>query len=169
MNLWKLQSTIQEIEEGLNSDDTNLDDLVGELKGKIDSLKSVIDTLDAESEKFKRYAKEMSDRSKSLSNASERLKGYVLKSLEAHQTTFEVGNVWVAKIKESESLNMKFDPTPEMIMDMSLNEYIKTSYSWDKAGIKKAIKAGSTDFEALATIEKNKSLNFSLINPNSKK
>lgn len=169
MNLWQLQSTIQEIEDGLNSDDTNLDDLVGELRGKVDSLKSVIDTLDAEGEKFKRYAKEMSERGRSIANASERLKAYVLKSLEAHGTTFEIGNVWVAKIKESESLNMKFDPTPDMVMDMSINEYIKTTYSWDKAGIKKAIKAGSSDFEALATIEKNKSLNFSLVNPNSKK
>jgi hypothetical protein len=159
MSLWQLQDALARIEE-LGEDEINLDEVVGDIRNKIDNIKMFIDTINAEASKFKTYADEFAKKAKTLTRVSERLEWYVLSSLEAHGTTFELGNLWTAKIKESKYVNMTTDPTATDAIALCEYDVVKTSYSWDKKALKPLLESGQ--FEGKGKISVRKSLNFTV-------
>jgi len=159
MSLWKLQDTLARIEE-LGEEDINLDEVVGDIRNKIDNIKQFIDMIEGEAARFKRYSEEFTKRHRSMLRVAERLEGYVLSSLEAHGTTFELGNLWTAKIKESKYVNMTSDPTATDAIALCEYDVVKTSYSWDKKALKPLLESGQ--FEGKGKISVRKSLNFTV-------
>jgi hypothetical protein len=160
LSLWKLQDLLVEAEEQINDETVNLDEVIGDIRNKVDNLKMMIDTLKSESDKFKRYKDEMAKKQQALANAAERLESYVLKSLEAHNTTFELGNLWTAKIREGRYVNTTRDPEPlDVLIHPTL---VKTTYSWDKRAIKDTLIEKPLEFAEMA---KSRSLTFTARKP----
>lgn len=164
LTLWHMLDRMREMED-LADDNADLSEFVGELADKVDAIKSYIDTLEAESEKFKRYAVEMKKRSDTITKAKERLETYVIQSLEEHGTTFEVGNMWSVKIRESEKVQIDVEAEQALKEDTLFFDMIAVgaikhteSWSWDKKVCKDLIKTGQ--FKSYGRVEKTKSLNF---------
>jgi hypothetical protein len=160
LSLWKLQDVLLEAEEGLSDETVNLDEVIGDIRNKVDNIKQIIDMMYDEAARFKRYELEMKKKGTTATRAAERLEGYVLNSLEAHNTTFELGNVWTAKIREGKYVNTTRDPEP---LDLMLfPNLVKTSYSWDKRAIKDTLVEKPLDFAEMA---KSRSLTFTARKP----
>jgi len=157
LSLWKLQDILLEAEESLSCEDTNLEEVLGDIRNKVDNIKQIIDMLYDEAARFKRYELEMKKKGATATRAAERLEGYVLRSLEAHNTTFELGNLWTAKIREGKYVNTTREPES---LDVLLHpKLVKTVYSWDKRAVKDALIEQPLDF---ASMEKSKSLTFTV-------
>lgn len=165
-SLWSLQDRLLELEESINSE-TELEFLLGDIAQKIDNIKFVIDTFEIEAERFKRYKDEMAKRQKSLENAAERLKGYVIKCLESHGTSFERGKLWNARIRENKRIETFKEPDTMTALELipKFSGILKTSYSWDKSVLKRLLESPHDpildDYAKFTTI---KSLSFSAIN-----
>jgi len=174
-SLWQLQDRLLEAEEQINSAE-DLAVLLGEIAGKIDNIKTMIDLFDSEANRFKAYKDEMAQRQKSLEAARERLKSYVVSCLEKHESTFEKGNIWVAKLRESKRCEIFADkPRPEDLLalgPLGINaQVIKTDYVWDKAKFKELLNDPDhkTELDNYAKIITSKSINFSAVNVAAKK
>lgn len=167
-SLWELQDRLLEFESQINDSEADLSIILGDIAKKIDNIKQMIDVFEFEAERFKQYRDEMAARQKSLEKAAERLKGYVVAALEKHDTNFEMGNIWVAKIRESKRVETYVDPEAKDMLKLSRNGIfcVKTSFAWDKTAIKEAL----ADSEKKAVIEEyakivtNKTVNFSAVN-----
>lgn len=166
-SLWALQDQLAKAEEEVNSaDDAGLAAIVGDIRNKVDSIKGMIDIFDSEASRFKAYKDEMAKRQKSLENAAQRLRDYTISALRYHGTEFEVGNMWAARIQQSEKLEVFKDaPEPADYVKLGLNfPVIKQSLVWDKTEMKKLIKSGNQDLLAYAKIVKSDNLNFKPVN-----
>jgi hypothetical protein len=170
-SLWQLQDRLLEFEEQLSSDETDLSELLGDIAKKVDGIKQMIDVFDSEAARFKSYKDEMAARQKSLEKASERLKGYVVSSLEKHGTNFEKGEKWVAKIRESKRCEIFTDkPTADNMFalgPLGINaQVIKTDYVWDKAHLKELLSDPDhkAELDNYGKIVVSKSINFSTVN-----
>ena len=167
-SLWQLQDRLLEYEEQINQDGIELSEILGEIAGKVDNIKQMIDVFESEAERFKRYKDEMAARQKSLQNAADRLKSYVIASLEKHNTTFEKGNIWIAKLRESKRVETFAEPEAKDMLKLAQHGIfcIKSSYSWDKTVIKEALnnEAQSAIVSEYAKIVISKSINFSAVN-----
>lgn len=171
-SLWDLQNRLFELENEINSDDSELHILLGDISTKIDDIKFVIDIFESESERFKKYKDEMAERERSLKKAADRIKGYTVKCLDSHGTTFEKGNIWVAKIRECKKVDTYLmKPTSDDIMAIGIKYNIfRTSYDWDKIELKNLLSDENhdPDLDNYAKIITTKSINFSAVNAASK-
>lgn len=174
-SLWQLQDRLLEAEEQINSSE-DLAVLLGEIAGKVDNIKQMIDLFDSEANRFKAYKDEMAQRQKSLEAARERLKSYVVSCLEKHESTFEKGNIWLAKIRESKRCEIFADkPRAEDLLalgPLGINAgVIKTEYVWDKAKIKELLTDPDhkPELDSYAKIIASKSINFTAVNVAAKK
>lgn len=167
-SLWQLQDRLLEYEEQINQDGVELSEILGEIAGKIDNIKQMIDVFEFEAERFKMYKDEMAARQKSLQNAADRLKTYVAQSLERHGTTFERGNIWIVKLRENKRIETFQDPEAKDMLKLAQHGIfcIKSSYSWDKTAIKEALnnEAQSAIVGEYAKVITSKSINFSAVN-----
>ena len=161
LSLWKLQDILLEAEESLSCEDTNLDEVLGDIRNKVDNIKQIIDMMNDEAARFKRYEAEFKKKAAIATRGAERLEGYVLRSLEAHNTTFELGNLWTAKIREGRYVNTTRDP--ETLDLMLYPKLIKTTHVWDKRAVKDALVEQQLDF---ASMEKSKSITFTAMKHN---
>lgn len=174
-SLWQLQDRLLEAEEQINSA-ADLAVLLGEIAGKVDNIKTMIDLFDSEANRFKAYKDEMAQRQKSLEAARDRLKAYVVSCLEKHESTFEKGNIWLARIRESKRCEIFADkPRAEDLLalgPLGINAgVIKTDYVWDKAKIKELLTDPdhNPELENYGKIVVSKSINFTAINIAAKK
>jgi len=149
LSLWKLQDVLLEAEEGLADESVNLEEILGCIANKVDNIKQIIDMMNDEAARFKRYEAEMKKRSQLCLRGAERLEGYVLRSLEAHNTTFEVGNLWTAKIREAKYV--KVDREPTFVDALEYPSVVKTTYSWDKRAIKDTLKETELPYAKMET------------------
>lgn len=167
-SLWQLQDRLLEFEEMINADDSDLGTILGDIAQKIDNIKQMIDVFEFEAQRFKQYRDEMAARQKSLEKASERLKSYVVACLEKHDTQFEKGNIWIAKVRESKRIETFADPEAKDMLRLAQAGLfcVRTSYAWDKSAIKEAL--ADDDKKGLiseyAKVVTTKSINFSVVN-----
>lgn len=162
-SLWQLQDRLAEAEEQINNaDDARLQEIMGDIRHKVDGVKYMIDILESEASRFKLYKDQMAQRQKSLEKAAERIKRYTITCLRAHDTEFEVGLTWTAKIAQSEKLvTFKDSPDESDYVALGLNyPVIRQKYEWDKNEIKSLLKSGNQDLLAYAKIDKSDNLNF---------
>lgn len=167
-SLWQLQDRLLEYEEQINQDGVELSEILGEIAGKVDNIKQMIDVFEIEAERFKRYKDEMAARQKSLEKAAERLKTYVAQSLERHGTTFERGNIWIVKLRENKRIETFADPeAKDMLKLAQAGIYcVKSSFAWDKAALKDHLNRNDHNgaLDEYAKIITSKSINFSAVN-----
>jgi len=169
-SLWALQNMLVEAENEANEAD--LSEIIGQIADKVDALKEVIDILESEAARFKKYKDEMAARQKSLTNAVARLKAYALKCLDEHGTEFEAGNIWVLKKRTSKAVEILKEPDLDSYLRFSAKDpgqgLIKQSFVWDKKEIASKLKEGA-DLSDIAEIKTNSSIQFSTINKGAKK
>jgi hypothetical protein len=174
LSLWALEDRLKILEEGINqADDNELEVIVGEIGQKVDSIKFVIDLFEKEAELFKTYKDQMANRQKCLLNAVDRLKSYVIKCLESHNTNFELGEKWVLRIKETTKVETKIEePSASHFMSMAMNYpgLIKVSYSWDKNRLKSLLKEDENNdsLREIGSLVRSKYVQFDTVNKASK-
>lgn len=166
MTLWELQDMATIAEEVTDADNDTLAMILGDVAKKIDSTKGIIDMFTAEAARFKQYKDEMAQRQKTLESAVDRIKAYTVACLKGHGTTFELGTMWQAQIKQSERLICENDPSEQDYLHLGLHypKAIRRKYEWDKNEIKALLKEGNQDLLAHARIDINDSLQFKTIN-----
>jgi hypothetical protein len=166
-SLWDLQDQMQRAEEEVNSaDDASLQNILGDIRTKVDSVKSMIDIFDNEAARFKDYKDQMAKRQKSLENAAERLRQYTISCLRGHGTEFETGHMWVAKISQNEKVVVHKDvPDQGDYITLGLDyPVIRQKFEWDKTALKNLLKKGDIELLKYAEIAKTDSLTFKPIN-----
>jgi hypothetical protein len=160
LSLWALQDAMLRCEDEINSTQ-DLSLLIGQVAGKIDNIKQVIDILEADALRWDTYAKDMAAKKKSAEASAERLRNYVTMSLIAHDTSFELGNMWKVQLTSNEKVTLGNDPNIDDLLELGGLGIITTKYSWDKKAVKKLLESGNTDVMKVATIEKTNSVKFS--------
>ena len=166
MTLWELQDMATIAEEVTDADGETLAMILGDVAKKVDATKSIIDMFTAEAARYKGYKDEMAQRQKTLENAVDRIKAYTVACLKGHGTTFELGTMWQAQIKQSERLICEADPSEQDYLNLGLHypKAIRRKYEWDKNEIKALLKEGNQDLLAHAQIVTSDSLQFKTIN-----
>lgn len=161
MNLYEIDKHYQEVlENGFSFDEEtgevlfdteSLDTLQGEYNEKIDNIVCFIKDLEALNGAIKNEKKALDERIKMNDNKIERLKNYIIGSLNQRQLKkFETSKNKLS-FRKSESVNV----LDESLIDKKFMKE-KITYSVDKTSIKKALKNG--EVVDGATLEVNENL-----------
>lgn len=160
MNLYEIDKHYQEVlENGFSFDgetgevlfDTeSLDTLQGEYNEKIDNIVCFIKDLEALNLAIKNEKKALDERIKMNDNKIERLKGYIVGSLNQRQLKKFESSKNKLSFRKSESVNV-FD---ESLIDKKFMKE-KITYSVDKTSIKKALKNGEVVDGATLEVKEN--------------
>jgi uncharacterized membrane-anchored protein YjiN (DUF445 family) len=113
---------------------------IDELRAKIDAIVEVRADIESRIERHKNAAKEHSEIAKQLENSWERLKKWVLFSMQNFGITKEFGNKYHVSITTHQKLDISMhsdDITPQIYAKYS--EAIKREFVWDKTHIKQNI------------------------------
>lgn len=160
MNLYEIDKHYQEVlENGFSFDEEtgevlfdteSLDTLQGEYNEKIDNIVCFIKDLEALNLAIKNEKKALDERIKMNDNKIERLKGYIVGSLNQRQLKkFETSKNKLS-FRKSESVNV----LDESLIDKKFMKE-KITYSVDKTSIKKALKNGEVVDGATLEVKEN--------------
>lgn len=160
MNLYEIDKHYQEVlENGFSFDEEtgevlfdteSLDTLQGEYNEKIDNIVCFIKDLEALNVAIKNEKKALDERIKMNDNKIERLKNYIIGSLNQRQLKkFETSKNKLS-FRKSESVNV----LDESLIDKKFMKE-KITYSVDKTSIKKALKNGEVVDGATLEVKEN--------------
>lgn len=160
MNLYEIDKHYQEVlENGFSFDEEtgevlfdteSLDTLQGEYNEKIDNIVCFIKDLEALNGAIKNEKKALDERIKMNDNKIERLKNYIIGSLNQRQLKkFETSKNKLS-FRKSESVNV----LDESLIDKKFMKE-KITYSVDKTSIKKALKNGEVVDGATLEVKEN--------------
>lgn len=160
MNLYEIDKHYQEVlENGFSFDEEtgevlfdteSLDTLQGEYNEKIDNIVCFIKDLEALNLAIKNEKKALDERIKMNDNKIERLKNYIIGSLNQRQLKkFETSKNKLS-FRKSESVNV----LDESLIDKKFMKE-KITYSVDKTSIKKALKNGEVVDGATLEVKEN--------------
>jgi len=111
--------------------------LVGDLRNKVDGLKSIETRMDLVADYFERFAKPIIEKARTVRKNRERLRDYIAQSMLDHKFQTVPGNLWKVRLREA---NPKVvagrEPTVADYLEMTDLVRVETVYSWDKNAIK---------------------------------
>lgn len=133
--------------------------VVGDLREKVDAIRTVLARLKNEHERLLHDAQELLDSARAVKNNSERLKEYVRYSMETHGFEKIPGNLWCLQLQRAAPA---LETTAEANADMAVKfpDLVKRTviYAWDKKAIKDAMAKG-VNFE-YGYLRESKSIQF---------
>ena len=139
--LSELSRALIEADEIMNPDEFDPALLVGELKGKVDSVKWKIDQWEAEAKTLEEnWIAPLVARQKALKTKAEKLREYCAFVLKRDDLEILPGNAFALKLRKSESVEVDVEPTAQ---DALKYDFVRTkiSYAWDKKALAAKLKA----------------------------
>jgi len=138
-----LLSKLQAVDEGLEDlNKADFDQLIGDLKGKVDSIYYVLTKLGAESDRLADVIKKLQEKKKAIDNGAKRLKDWSVISMSRHDMPYLEGDNFTMRIMSSESVKLNENITLDSQAFMKYPGLIRRKFEWDKAAVKTAIKTG---------------------------
>jgi len=145
MNFAELLHELKVSEDLLCSEEEwqNLEELVGDVRDKVDDIRYVRERLTFEAEWFKSQIEVMQKRRATLLMNKEKLETYVNWSLHCHEMTEVPGNKWRIKVQKNP---VKIEPKrmPELDDFLKYEELVrrKIEYSWKLDTVKELALSG---------------------------
>jgi len=137
--------TLRQVEDSLvEMTDEEVKALLGDVKGKVDSIYEVITRMLAEEIRLKEAAAALTARARNMKNSVARLKSFCVYAMKADGTSELMGKNFDVKLNKRVTPTVKdLNITPDIFME--LNEVkeglVKREYSFDKKAMKDLFKA----------------------------
>jgi len=125
---------------------------VGDLRDKVDGLKSVESRMQLVAEYFDVFAKPILEKAKTLRNNRERLRDYIVYSMQVNHFEAVPGNLWKVRPRANTQVSVieSREPTKDDFVEFHDVIRVKETYSWDKDAIKaKHANTPAEDMEGL--------------------
>lgn len=162
-----VEATTEEQQDDHNIDDDLPEDfdpkvVIGEIRGKVDSIKWMLDKWEAEAQILQeQWIKRLQKRKAAIENNVERLKEYVKQQMLLDGSEELQGEIFNVRLKNQKpAVDVKGNPNADMYLKYKDEGFIKqkTSYQWDKAALKERLEAGEEI--PFATLREVKGLGF---------
>lgn len=154
-NFDQLLSKLNEADEAMEAlSKEDFDQLIGDIKDKIDGIKYFISKCDAEEKRLDDIIKEFQDKKKSVQNSSKALKKWATDCMIKNGTDLMHGEKFTIRIQSRESLIINENIELDAKAYLKYKGLVKRKYEWDKTAVKQAIK--SNKFENVGELIKNK-------------
>ena len=156
--------TLRQVEDSLvEMTDESVKELLGDVKGKVDSIYEVITRMQSEEVRLKEAAAKLTDRARNMKNSVARLKSFCLFAMKADGTSELMGKNFDVKLNKRVTPTVKSQNiTPDMYMD--LNEIkdglVKREYSFDKKAMTDLFKASPEKIGEYIHLNESESISF---------
>lgn len=119
--------------------------IVGDLKGKVDAIHTVIGRLDAEQDRLAGIASQFSKAAAGVYNNARRLEAYLLASMQKHNYEKLPGELFRVQVQSgADALDVERNPSADdYVKDPDLVTR-KVSYAWNKDKAKEKLLAGES-------------------------
>jgi len=141
--LGELTNVLQMIDDDLLPSDFEVEELVGDIRDKVDAIKWRIDSWVAHAEAIERdWLEPLTARKKALLGKAEKLKEYCAFIMQRDQCEKLPGSAFALSLRKSTSVECEASPTPEDAIERPIYCKTRVAYQWDKTAIAAALKAG---------------------------
>lgn len=112
--------------------------LVGDIRNKVDGLKSVETRMQLVSDYFDAFAKPILDKAKTIRNNRERLRDYIVYAMQSNHFEMVPGDGWKVRTRPNTQLSVETSREPGLRDYLEMPKLVRatTEYSWDKNAIK---------------------------------
>jgi hypothetical protein len=156
--LFKLLTAIEDLEEGLlDLTEEQIKELIGDVRNKVDSIYEIITRLDSEEERLAKNIKTLTDRKRALANSRNRLKQYVVTSMETFEAPAIYGKVWDVKLQKRSKFNIR-EATLEDTYEN--NELVDMSFKFNRTKVLEAYNRGDEFAKAVVTPDQSTFIRF---------
>lgn len=146
--LRELTAALASADEDLAFGDFDPEQVVGEIKEKVDAIKAVLDRMEVVSGWLDEQAKPLLKQARTLGKNAERLHKYVAEQMRANGFDSLPGNVWKVRLKENQpSLIVEREPTALDFQKWPNLVKMQRYYEWDNAALKQFILDADPDTE----------------------
>lgn len=137
---------LKQIDDDLNPEDFKPEEVVGDLKDKVDAIKWRIDTWNAEADALDAWVEQLKRRKESMLKKSDRLKEYVVSEMQKHGYETLPGEMVRVDLRKAQP-SLKIDTVADATAYLLYPGFVvqKTSYMWDKTRIKESIEGESLE------------------------
>jgi len=154
-------NTIHELEDGLiHLTDQEIGVLVGDVQGKIDSIREVLSRMESEENRLAQDIKELQARKRSSANSRKRLKQYVLNTMDCSNLKGLSGKVWDLKIQERKKWITREAANMSDYMDLGPN-LVRRTFEFCHTSLVNAYKADPEKYQDYVILGKSEFLKFS--------
>ena len=164
MSLRQLLDKLTDVDAQMGDLDLDLEeDLIECGAIKIDNYKYLIDKMETQVLFLKAREKEYAEARKHVENTIDRMFARVLNAMTDGVKKYQQleGNQWKVRLHKSKAaVETKVEASAKLRVQFP--DLIKAEYSWQKNAIYKAIQAGSTDLEPIASLRETVSPRFSI-------
>ncbi len=132
-----LLSELSSADEFLSDPNFDPAALVGDIRNKVDGLKTVETRMDLVADYFDAFAKPIVEKAKVIRKNRERLREYIAYAMQENHFESVPGNLWKVRLRASGlSVSPKREPGVGDYVEMPNLVRADTVYSWDKTAIK---------------------------------
>lgn len=132
------------IDDDLPPEDFKPEELVGDIRDKVDSIKFKLDEWRAKADAIKKeWVSKLQVKAQSLEKKADRLELYVYEQMVHHNFETLPGTLVRIDLQNSpSSVEIEMPANPDMYLQYSNYMAAETDYRWDKKAIKAALEAG---------------------------
>lgn len=139
----ELITQLQTLDDDLHPNEFDPEELIGDIKDKVDAIKWQIDEWLAKAESIQlKWIDPLNDRRRALEGKAQRLKDYVAYCMARDGFEKLPGNAFGASLRKATSVETETAPGPDEAMTMPAFCKTKVTYAWDKTAIAEALKSG---------------------------
>lgn len=161
-SLREILNNLQKIDDEMAPEDFNPEEIVGDLKGKVDAIKWRIDSWYAEANTIdEQWIAALEKRRNALRKKAEKLEAYVKGQMLLHGYDTLPGEMMRIDLRNSQpSVEINKEAGPEDYLQYTNFVLQKTSYNWNKKAVKEAIQSGAE--LPFATLKQDKHIRFAV-------
>lgn len=142
-SLNELTNILSMIDDDLAPEEFEVEEIVGEIRDKVDAIKWRIDSWLAHADAIqKEWIDPLTTRKRALEGKAQRLKDYCAWVMAKDQLTALPGHAFSLQLRQSTAVETEVSPGPKEAMEMPVYCKSRVTYQWDKSAIAEALKAG---------------------------
>ncbi len=128
--------------------DFNPEEIVGDLRDKVDDIKHVLDRLEGQERWCRDRAAPFQKAAQAIARNRERLKNYVVWAMQQEHFQAVPGNEWKARLQDNPASLEMLQPEPTALDYRDYPDYVEPirRYEWKTSAIKEALAAGKLTF-----------------------
>lgn len=142
-SLNELTNILSMIDDDLAPEEFEVEEIVGEIRDKVDAIKWRIDSWLAHAEAIqKEWIDPLTTRKRALEGKAQRLKEYCAWVMAKDQLTALPGHAFSLQLRQSTAVETETAPGPKEAMELPAFCKSRVTYQWDKSAIAEALKSG---------------------------
>ena len=158
-SLNQLLTAIEDLEEGyLDLSREQIETLLGDVKDKVDNIHNFLGRLESDQERLAKDIKILQARKRALANTQDRLKEYVLFSMESNGALLLRGKTWQVKVQKRKTIKIR-DCQLEDTFEHS--DFVNFEYKFNRERVLEAYKDGNEFAQSVCSDHESRFLRFS--------